>query len=331
MIRSWAPTRISFAGGGTDIPEIAEKIGGCVTSAAINKYTCVELKKRSDNKICISSVGIDGRQEKTRVTAGKITYNGRLDLAKAVTEELNIEKKGFDIAVKSSVPRHSGLGASGSAFVALIGAFSRFYNISMDRKEIAEIAFRLEREKLKNRVGRQDQYAAAFGGLNFMEFGKRVKITPLKIGKETLLELEKNIIVVEIAKRRKTAGDVVASQIKSFSVNEGHFRKTRELGIRVKQVLESGDLEEFGSVISDAWECKKMFGGVTTDFIDRVYETAVKNGAYGGKLSGAGGGGCGFFFCRHGKKRSVKKSLERLGVKNIPFSFDFHGLVVRDE
>ena len=149
MIRSWAPTRISFAGGGTDIPEIAEKIGGCVVSAAIDKYIHVSLKKRNDRKIRISSVDWNEKKEMTETPSDKIACSGRLGLVKAVADEMNPEKNGFDIAVKSSVPRHSGLGASGSAFVALIGAFSRFYNVSMNRKEIAETAFRLEREKLK--------------------------------------------------------------------------------------------------------------------------------------------------------------------------------------
>lgn len=329
MITSIAPTRISFAGGGTDLPEIAGKIGGYVTSAAISRHVRVSLKERSDEKICISSVG-PGIKEKTVASAGKIAYGGKSDLIKSVAEELNVKKKGFDISLVSEVPRHSGLGASGSAFVAVIGAFNHFYNIGMDKKEMAELAFGLERDKLKNKVGRQDQYAAAFGGINFMEFGKRMKITPVKTSKETIACLERNIVLVQVSGRGR-AGSIIAKQVGSFSENKEWFVRTKELGMGAKNALESGNMEEFGRILDEAWECKKMFGSVTNDFIDKIYETAVRSGAYGGKISGAGGGGCGFFFCRHGRKNNVIAALEKLGARNIPFAFDFHGLVVDDE
>ncbi len=326
MVNAVAPTRISFAGGGTDMPEVAEKIGGCVTSVSIDRYISVSLRKRNDKKICIESVGMDKKHERAMLTE-KTSYTGKLGLIKAVAEELNAGKYGFDIEIDSNVPHHSGLGASGSAFVALIGSFNCFYGLEMDKKEIAELAFKLEREKLENMVGRQDQYAAAFGGLNFIEFRKNgAKINRIKIGKSTLHELENGIVLVYIAKRSSAAGDIISKQMKDFRANKESFMKTKELGLEAKKSLERGDLETFGSVLSDAWKYKKMFGSVTTGFIDKIYGTAVKNGAYGGKLSGAGSGGCGFFFCRSEKKSSVIRALESMGAKNLPFSFDFSGL-----
>lgn len=326
MVNAAAPTRISFAGGGTDMPEVAEKIGGCVTSVSINRYIRVSLKKRSDKKICIESVGMDKKHERTMLTE-KTSYTGKLGLIKAVAEEMNSGICGFDIKISSDVPHHSGLGASGAAFVALIGSFNCFYSLEMEKKEIAELAFKLERERLGNMIGRQDQYAAAFGGLNFIEFRKNgTEINRIKIRKNTLHELENGIVLVHIAKRSGAAGDIISNQMKIFHVNEENFMKTKELGLEAKKTLEGGDLEAFGSVLSDAWKYKKMFGSVTTGFIDKIYDTAVKNGAYGGKLSGAGGGGCGFFFCRSEKKSGVIKALESMGAKNLPFSFDFSGL-----
>ncbi len=328
MVNAIAPTRISFAGGGTDMPEISEKIGGCVTSVSIDRYIRVSLKKRSDKKICVTSIGMDEKSEISVLTE-KTAYTGKLGLIKAVVEELNTSRYGFDIRISSDVPNHSGLGASGAAFVALIGAFDSFYSLEMGKKEIAELAFKLERDKLGNMVGKQDQYAAAFGGLNFIEFGKNeVKINRIKIGKDTMHDLENSIVLMHFAERESAAGDIISKQLKDFHVNKESFIKTKELGLEAKKALEGGDLEAFSYVLSTAWKYKKSFGNVTNEFIDNIYNAAIKNGAYSGKLSGAGSGGCGFFLCRKGKKSSVITALESMGAENLPFSFDFSGLRV---
>jgi D-glycero-alpha-D-manno-heptose-7-phosphate kinase len=218
MIVSRSPTRISFAGGGTDLPEVVRKIGGCVTSVAINKYVYGSLKERNDDMIKIKSV-FSGKEEKAELKAGeKIVYDGRLDLIKSVLEEFSVDR-GFDIALRTDIPPHSGLGASAAAFSAAIALFDYYYRRDMTKHEIAELAFRLEIEKLKNRVGKQDQYASAFGGLNFMEFKKdmSVEITPLGIDKKTVSELEQNVLLFYIAEREKTAGETVAKQTAAFT------------------------------------------------------------------------------------------------------------------
>jgi len=330
-----APTRISFAGGGTDLPEIAREIGGCVTSVAISKYVYGSLKERNDGIISITSIMQDKRDKIEINAKGRIMYDGRLDLIKSVLEEFHVDR-GFDIVLSTDVPSHSGLGASSAAYTATIGLFNHYYKKNMSKKEIAELAFKLEREKLKNTVGKQDQYAAAFGGLNYMEFEKDmgVVVIPLKIKNDTLLDLEKNLLLFYIAERVKTAGETIANQTGSFArsndAKEG-FKKTKELGKKAKEALENGDLELFGDIMAKVWEYKKLFGGVTNPFIEVVYRIAVENGAYGGKISGAGGGGCGFWFCRPGKAELVKKALEKKGAKNIPFSFDFNGLQTWEE
>jgi D-glycero-alpha-D-manno-heptose-7-phosphate kinase len=331
MIKSRAPARISFAGGGTDLPEIAKEIGGCVTSVAISKYVYGSLKERDDNVISITSISPDKEEKLELDSKKKIVYGGKLDLIKSVIEKFKVNR-GFDIVISTDIPSHSGLGVSSAAFVATIGLFNHYYKRSMSKKDIAELAFALEVKKLKNRVGKQDQYASSFGGLNYIEFKKdmSVNITPLKISKDTLSELEKNILLFYISKREKTAGETIANQTSSFTegkldVMEG-FRKTKELGIETRRSLEGGNLKLFGDVMAKVWEYKKLFGGVTTPFIEDIYNTAIRNGAYGGKISGAGGGGCGFWFCRPGKAENVKKALEEKSAKNIPFSFDFDGL-----
>ncbi len=329
IIRGRAPTRISFAGGGTDLPEIAKSIGGCVTSAAIANYVHGTLKEREDGKLVISSV-FPGKTEKEVADAENIVYNGQLDLVKSVAEELNKDALGFDITISTDAPRHSGLGASAAAYATVIALFDRFYSLKMSRKDIAELSFRLEREKLKNRVGKQDQYAVVFGGLNFMEFSAdmNVTISPVKAGKDTISELERRLALFYIAERKKTSGASIKEQVNS---SLDGFEKTKELGLLAKNALEKNDLGKFGDVMATVWKYKKMFGGITTDFIDVIYDLAVEAGAYGGKVSGAGGGGCGFWFCRPGKKDSVIKALESKGAKNIPFSFDFEGAKAWEE
>lgn len=330
ILHSRAPTRISFAGGGTDLPEIAKVMGGCVTSAAITKYVYGNMKERGDKKLVITSQS-SNKEEKETTDALKIEYNGHLDLIKSVAEELNIDKKGFEIALSNDLPRHSGLGVSAAAYAAVIALFDKFYNLGMTKKDIAELSFRLETEKLKNHVGKQDQYAVVFGGLNFMEFGRdmQVGIKQLKTNENTVKGLENGLALFYIAEREKTAGSAISNQVKSGSL-EG-FRKTKELGLKVKEALERDDLEKFGHVMAMIWKYKKMFGGVTTKFIDEIYESALEAGAYGGKISGAGGGGCGFWFCKPHKKQSVIEALEKKGAVHIPFSFDFEGVKVWED
>ncbi len=322
LLCSKAPTRISFAGGGTDIPEIAAQIGGCVTSASISRYVLATLEKRGDKKISMRSVKMDGTEE--LVVTDKIKYDGRLDLIKSVVEEFGVE--GVNITVTSEVPERSGLGASASAYAALISLMCIHKGVKMSRNDIAELSFRLERDKLKNRVGKQDQYAACYGGINYMEFSKdmRVDVFPIEMDESAMKELEENIALFHVTDRAKRAGDVIQSQTKSAI---SYFEKTKELGMMAKEALENSDVEGFGKVMGLVWEYKRKFSAdTTTPFIEAVHETAVRNGAYGGKISGAGGGGCGFWFCRRGTKQKVVSALERLGAKHLEFRFDLEGV-----
>jgi len=324
MICSRAPTRISFAGGGTDIPEIARITGGCVTSAAISRYVHATLKER-DGKTRIHSIRLDGAEAFLEIDS-KISYDGNLDLVKSVVEELG-GGRAFDITITSNVPEHSGLGASASAYAALIALFNSYYDLGLSKKDIAELSFKLETTKLKNKVGKQDQYAACYGGLNFMEFSKdmKVNVSAVKTSASTLAGLEKDIALLYVAKRQKTAGEVIESQKKSFKKEE--FLVTKELGAKARIALEKNDLEAFGSVMSEVWGHKKRFSAeTTTPLIEKMHRTAIENGAYGGKISGAGGGGCGFWFCRPGTKTKVVAALVKLGAQPLDFKFDFEGV-----
>ncbi len=324
MICSQAPTRISFAGGGTDVPEIAAQIGGCVTSAAISRYVRSSIEERSDGKTCIRSAGMDGTEEALLLDTGW-KHDGRMELVKSAIEEFGIS--GVNITIASEVPGHSGLGASASAYAALIAAFACCKNVSMSKKEIAELSFRLEREKLRNCVGKQDQYAACYGGINYMEFSRdmNVDVFPVRMIRTALAELENSIALFHVSGRAKRAGDVIRSQ--AGSGNKAAFIKTKELGAKARDALAGGDMEGFGKVMGLVWEYKRKFSPeTTTPFIEKIHAAALKNGAYGGKISGAGSGGCGFWFCRPGTKDKVIAALEGMGARHLDFKFDFEGV-----
>lgn len=327
IIRSRSPVRISFAGGGTDVSPYCEEKEGCVVSTTINKYAYGTLEYESCGKILIKTSDKELKFENLE----RMDYDGNLDLIKAVLKH-NKDKlnNGASVFLRSDVPQRSGLGSSASAFVALIGLFN--HKGKMTNYEIAEIAYKLEREELKVKGGRQDQYAAVFGGLNFIEFkgGDFVKVSELRIKKDHLLELEKNLILTYVSERN-SSGDIISEQTKSYiekkkETLEG-LNTTKELTEKVRDALTTGDLERFGELLNEAWEAKKKFSSmITNSYIDKVYNLARKHGAIGGKISGAGGGGHMFFYCESNKEKIVAERLEEAGVKIIDFSFDVGGL-----
>lgn len=295
MILSKAPLRASLCGGGTDISPYPEERGGCVISTTINKYVTSTFSP-------------------SRIT----TINCKTDETRLVRTVLNRLKQRGNVSIKSDLLPHSGLGNSASATVSLLGLF-----VEKPQNEIAELAYLIEKNDLKNKGGKQDQYAAAFGGINFIEFngGKNVKVTPLKVKREK--ELEKNLLLVNVGKRTNS-GDI----IKTYNYTVEFLDKTKQVTLKMKKQLERGNLNAFGELLGEAWEYKKLFTPqMTNDFIDSIYETAIKNGAIGGKVQGAGGGGHMLFYCKD--KNGVKKSLQKYNVNFVDFKFEDKGLQVK--
>jgi D-glycero-alpha-D-manno-heptose-7-phosphate kinase len=346
VIRSKAPLRISFCGGGTDVPPFPEKYGGMVLSTTINKYAYSTLIPTEKNETTVKSIDYDiiAKYQNKH----DLQYNGQLDLVKAVLKNLdelndkpeiqdnrndktNIENLGVDLLLHSDAPPGSGLGSSSTMAVALVGAFKHWLRYPLTDYQIAELAFKLERVELGIEGGLQDQYAAVFGGFNFIEFRKDATIVnQLQIDSEILNELEYHLLLCYTGGTRLSA-NIIKDQKSSVVENKGNviqaLQETKALTLDMKNALLRGELLEFGQLLYETWEHKKQFSkSITSSHIDKLYDAAMKNGALGGKILGAGGGGYLLTFCKINKKHIVARELEKLGGQIVKFGFEPHGL-----
>jgi len=321
-IGSRAPTRISFAGGGTDVEPFVSEYGGAVLNVAIRKYNYTSITP--SEKIIIKSpeflTGIE-------IDRNSIEYNKKLDLLKAAIKIL-LEKPA-EITIFSEIPYRSGLGSSGSAFVSTISAIYKYLGKDKSRVDIAETAWKIEREELKNIGGKQDQYAAAFGGFNFLEFGDDVKVNRIEVNENVKLELEKRIILAYLSPR-KESGKILESQTKNVAEKRKEtidsLLRTKELAKEMKGKLIEGDIDGMAETLKEAWiEKRKFSGSITNEYINKIYKIAEKNGALAGKISGAGGGGYMFFIAEEGKEIELFKKLEEMKLEHGFAKFDLEG------
>jgi len=329
IIKSRAPLRISFAGGGTDVPPYPEMKGGAVISSTISKYAYVSLKQRHDREMRVNSV--DYGLMMTFRSISDLEYNGKLDLVKAAIRLFRIENYGFDMMVSCDAPPGSGLGSSSTVMVAIIGAFKEMLKKPLTSYELAEMAYRLERIELEIKGGIQDQYAATFGGFNFMEFNKSsVIVNPLRVRPEVINELHSNLLLLDTGKTRLSAR-ILDRQIKATERGEKTVLESldflKQLAIDMKNALLRGDLKDFGELLHSDWEHKKKLDTqITNPTIDKLYDLARENGAKGGKVTGAGGGGHLLIYCDLEDRHKVIKKMEKLGCALVTFGFENSGL-----
>ncbi len=330
-ICSRAPVRVSFVGGGTDVSPYCEEKGGCVVTVSVNRYAWATLRSRPDAQVHIAA---DDGQQLTYAHAEDMAYDGHLDAIKAVIKAMKPPEMGLDLFLRADVPLRSGLGSSASTFVALVGLFN---HLRHDRRitdyEVAELAWELERHELGNFGGRQDQYAAVFGGLNFIEFRGNdfVRVNRLRLPDNVLYELEKRLVLAFVGSRQAFSGGIIEDQTRRYQAGEVDtvqgLDDTKRLAQEVKSALIRGDLLAFGHLLEEAWEAKKRLSPlISNPHLERLYQVAREHGALGGKVSGAGGGGHMFFYCAPDTERAVAAALEREGAQIIPFSFDTQGL-----
>jgi D-glycero-alpha-D-manno-heptose-7-phosphate kinase len=332
LFRARTPLRVSFAGGGTDVAPFPEREGGLVLSATINRYAHGMLRPREDSRIRVESLDV-GVALEYGADEGPSESDAGLELVTAAISKLATldEPRGVDVFLRSSAPPGSGLGGSSALVVTLIGLLRDFHKLALTDYEMAELAVELERVDLGLKGGLQDQYAATFGGFNFIEFGaEQVIVNPLRIPDHVRLELEENLVLCFTGVTR--AGDrIIEDQTSRYESKDeaalDGLRRQKELAVAMKDALLRGRLDDFGDLLGTAWEYKKrMSPRISTPTIDEAYAEAIAAGARGGKVTGAGGGGFMLFYCRPGTRHLVAERLARLGVTESEFAFDQDGL-----
>jgi len=330
VIRTKAPLRISFAGGGTDVPPYPEREGGCVLNATIDHYAWGSLRPRSDSRIRIESVDL-GISVDCPVDS-QLELDGQLDLVKATILRLQAQNShGFDVFLHSDAPPGSGLGSSSALIVGLVGLVKELKSLPLTEYEVADLAYMIERQDLQIRGGHQDQYASSFGGFNFIEFyADRVIVNPLRIHQDTMNELEHNLLLCFTGTTRRS-DRIIEDQTKRFEDQDENttraLREQKQLAVDMKAALLRQRLDDFGDLLHSAWESKKNLSPrISNDSIDEMYEVARNHGALGGKITGAGGGGYMLLYCQFERKHKVAEALKRLGAIATEFAFERRGL-----
>lgn len=334
IVRSKAPLRLGLAGGGTDVSPYADEHGGSILNATINMFAHTTIIPTDNGRIHL--VAQDMEVKETLESDSYLKPDGKLALLKGVYNRMvkDFIKKPLSFEMYTSVdaPPGSGLGSSSTLVVSIIGAFVEWYNIPLGEYDIAHLAYEIERVDLNLAGGRQDQYAATFGGFNFMEFYKddKVIVNPLRLKQKYAAELENNLVLFYMGTSRESAKIIEKQTYNISNKNEVALEATHRLkkqSLRMKEVILMGRMSEIGDVMHYGWESKKMMAaGISNPEIDKIYETALANGATGGKISGAGGGGFFFFYCPGVSRSQLIKSLSAFGVEAQPYHFTRTGL-----
>jgi D-glycero-alpha-D-manno-heptose-7-phosphate kinase len=326
-----APVRISFGGGGTDLPAYYEEYGGVVVSTAINYYVYTILTPGWPNN-GVQIISADYRALSQRPTCEDLIWNGDLGLPKAITYYFNL-RDGLTIFLASQVPPGTGLGSSSSVAVSMIKALAFWCGLDLGAAEVAELACYIEIEKLGMPIGKQDQYAAAFGGLNSITFSRDgVDVEPLQVPSGTHEALNKNLILFFTGTSRQSSTILRRQNQASQQRDQATIRRLdaiKELGLEIRTALERGNLEAFGDLLHRSWmEKRQLTEGITNPFLDKCYQAARKNGALGGKVTGAGGGGFMMLYCPVERQEAVTEALTKLGLQRRPFALDDEGVQV---
>jgi D-glycero-alpha-D-manno-heptose-7-phosphate kinase len=331
IIRSKSPLRLGLAGGGTDLNTYCDQFGGFALNATISLYVHCTIEERDDNKIIFESTDIEQRLEIESKDFLKL--DGHMDLYKGIYNRIvkDFIKKplSFKISTYSDVPSGSGLGGSSTLVVAVIKAFTEWLALPFGEYDIARLAFDIEREDIGIVGGAQDQYATTFGGFNFMEFydNKRVIVNPLRVKNWIIDELEASMVLYFTSVTRE-AGQIEQEK-KSLLKDKKSLIAMHEVKVDatlMKEALLKGEINDFANILGKSWESKKrVSSSISNSEIDRVYDLAIENGAYSGKVSGAGGGGFMFFMVEPTKKLQLIRELNKQQGEVINFQFVKNG------
>ncbi|MCX8020264.1 MAG: dehydrogenase [Chitinophagaceae bacterium] len=334
MYRSKAPLRIGLAGGGTDVSPYSDIFGGAILNATISLFARATIELLPDKKIVL--VAQDRQETEQYDWMPELPLNGKLDLLKgifnAIRRDYDLQPQGLRLTTFVDVPAGSGLGTSSTLVVAILGAFAEMLKLPLGEYDLAHYAYHIERIELKLAGGKQDQYAATFGGINFMEFyaDDKVIVNPLRVKHQYLHELENNLLLYYTSVSRDSAEFIIrqsnnVKENKEPSIQAMH--QLKEQSVMMKEALLRGQIDKIGEILNYGYEQKrKMAEGITNEFLDEIYEAARKAGATGGKISGAGGGGFMIFYCPGNTKFNVIEALQPYGGKVYPYQFTKYGL-----
>ena len=320
MIITQTPLRIALGGGGTDLASYYSKFGGFWVSAAINKYVYITLNDSFDNEI---------RAHYSKIEVVKDISNITHPLIREAFKLTGLNKKGVEVTSMADVPAGTGLGSSGSYTVGLLRALHAYKREHITAYNLAEKACNVEIDILKEPIGKQDQYAAAFGGINQYQADEKgnVTVTPLRISNDTLFDLENNLLLFFTGYSRNSY-DILSHQNNATKKDSQpmieNLNEIKKLGHECKEAIESGNTVRFGELMDIHWQNKKKRSpGITNPKIDEWYNIAMQNGAVGGKLIGAGGGGFLMFYAKDSDK--LRAAMKKIGLRELRFKFDFEG------
>ena len=330
IYRSRAPLRLGLAGGGTDVSPYSDLYGGAILNTTINLYAHASIEPLTENKIIVQA--LDRNEEQVFEGSTHLPIDGTLDLLKGVynriQKDYGVALPGFKLSTFVDAPAGSGLGTSSTLVVAVLGAFYEMLRLPLGEYDIAHYAYDIERNDLLLAGGKQDQYAATFGGVNYMEFyeGDKVIVNPLRIKQQYLNELENNLVLYFTSTSRESA-TIIKEQVKNVnSKNEKSIEAMHQLKEQAKMMKEAmlkGRLNEIGEILDFGFQQKRqMAANISNSSIEKVYEGAKRAGATGGKISGAGGGGFMIFYCPGNTRYKVAETLRTFGgdVRNYQFS-----------
>ena len=320
MIITRSPLRVSLGGGGTDLPSYSRKHGGFLIAGAIDKYVYITIHKRFVDGFLLKYSQLE--------EAGSIEEIRHPIIREAIRMS-GVEAGNLEITSMADIPAGTGLGSSGSFTTALLKALHAHKKHLLHPSELAAQACHVEIDVLHEPIGKQDQYIAAYGGITCFEFGTddSVRAWPLAVSEETLFNLEDNLLLFFTGYSRSASAILKDQDDKSKSCDDDvlqNLHYTKELGLRSKAALEAGDLAEFGRLMNEHWEWKKRrSSGISNGKIDEWYRCAIANGALGGKVIGAGGGGFLMFYA--GDKAQLRHAMREQGLREVRFRFDFEG------
>lgn len=334
IYRSKAPLRIGLAGGGTDVSPYSDLFGGAILNATVSLYASATIEPLSENIILLQTMD---RKEELKLEPGcPLPIDGKLDLLKGVynriQKEYGLPPAGFRLSTFVDAPAGSGLGTSSTLVVAILGAFAEMLRLPLGEYDIAHLAYEIERRDLNMAGGKQDQYAATFGGVNYMEFyeGDKVIVNPLRIKQQYLFELENNLLLYYTATSRESA-KIIEKQTRNVTDKKEKsieaMHQLKQQSQMMKEAILKGRLHEIGEILDFGFRQKRqMAEGISNTMMEEIYDEAKKAGATGGKISGAGGGGFMIFYCPNTSKYQVIEALSKFGGYSKPYQFVDHGL-----